>query len=309
VKARCKCCSVNRRWKDLLYSNPDLWGHLDLSNRNTLGGEKFYSLINTAEDINKRLLSILLTKNSRHDYNFMRQYSDDDSQLSADSDILQLSHYPNPRSSGIQKPLFPTIFRFSRIYKLDLSCTIINLVMLSNPAIHSILAPTLTHLYISGCPMVDSGSLIHLAHLTNLQNLDVSHCENVDDTGLEVLSVFVPWLKSLNASYLFKLTESGVRRLFRMPNLETINLMGCCRIKTYAWAVSGDNPKAVSSIREISTGEDSRIQTRGFWLLWCTWQNWDMEKMVNICPHLEVAFFYFLLSLFSSSSPKTYNNL
>ncbi|KAI8834877.1 hypothetical protein BC829DRAFT_69059 [Chytridium lagenaria] len=72
-----------------------------------------------------------------------------------------------------------------------------------------------------------------------------------------------------------------------MNGLTSLNLMGCCRIKSYPWAISNDHPRSTLPIKEVSIGEDSRIQTRGFWLLWCTWQQWDMGKIVRICPFLE----------------------
>ncbi|KAJ3101012.1 hypothetical protein HDU97_001712 [Phlyctochytrium planicorne] len=109
----------------------------------------------------------------------------------------------------------------------------------------------------------------------------------VDDVGLEILGRFVDWIVALNLSYLFKLTDAGVKRLFRMKGLVSLNLMGCCRIKSYPWAIANDHPRATLPVKEISIGEDSRIQTRGFWLLWCTWQQWDMGKIVRICPFLE----------------------
>lgn len=39
-------------------------------------------------------------------------------------------------------------------------------------------------------------------------------------------------------------------------------------------------------IKELLLGEDSRIQTGGFWLLWCCW-SWNMQILSRSCPFLE----------------------
>ncbi|KAJ3328565.1 hypothetical protein HDU76_009719, partial [Blyttiomyces sp. JEL0837] len=50
TKARCRSCQINKRWKHLLYDSPDLWQFLDLSNRHTLGGDKFFDIQTTANN-------------------------------------------------------------------------------------------------------------------------------------------------------------------------------------------------------------------------------------------------------------------
>ncbi|KND03879.1 uncharacterized protein SPPG_01333 [Spizellomyces punctatus DAOM BR117] len=177
--------------------------------------------------------------------------------------------------------------RFSKLTKLDLSCTDIDPASFASPSIRRTLSKSLSHLVLNGCANVDSGSLFHLRGLKSLRALDLSHCEQVDDTGLEVISFFLPYLTHLNLSYLFRVTERGVARLFRMSGLTSLNLMGCYRIKQYPWAVLDGSRRSVLPIREMMLGEDSRIQTRGFWLLWCTF-NFDTSRLVSVCPFLEV---------------------
>ncbi|KAI8608388.1 hypothetical protein BC830DRAFT_962693 [Chytriomyces sp. MP71] len=256
-KDRCHLCLVNKRWYNVLYHSPELWKRLDLSNRCTLGGDKFIELADHDRNTNKRL-----------------------------SSLFSITPFSNESYSAATQ-CFPSFNRFSSITRLDLSCTGINLEFFSTSPIAHKLADTLTHLIVSGCPLVTSSSLVHLKTLRQLIYLDVSHCDNVDDLGLDVLAFFVPWIKELNLAYLFKLTEAGVRKLFRMSGLRALNLMGCCRIKSYPWAITNAIPTTVLPLRELSIGEDSRIQTRGFWLLWCTWQHWDMKKLSDICPFLE----------------------
>ncbi|KAI9342853.1 hypothetical protein BDR26DRAFT_858874 [Obelidium mucronatum] len=263
-KDRCRLCTTNRRWQTILYNAPELWKRLDLSNRYTLGGDKFIELDYDPKNTTKRLRLLLSTTRDK---------------LPSHSACIQ---HCSPSSSVI-----PSFSRFSSITRLDLSCTGINLEFFSNNNVSNYLAVSLTHLIISGCPLVNSGSLYHLKSLRSLIYLDCSHCDNIDDFGLEVLSFYVHWIKELNLAYLFKLTEKGVKKLFRMVGLRSLNLMGCCRIKSYPWAITDATPKNTLLLRELSIGEDSRIQTRGFWLLWCTWQHWDMSKLATICPFLE----------------------
>ncbi|KAJ3172737.1 hypothetical protein HDU88_006067 [Geranomyces variabilis] len=176
--------------------------------------------------------------------------------------------------------------RFAKLAKLDLSCTDVDLSIFSNPLLSDPLSNSLTHLILNGCMNVDGGSLYHLKSLKKLKALDLSHCELVDDAGLELLSFYVPWLTHLNLSYLFRVTEKGVARIFRMPGVIGVNLMGCYRIKSYPWALNDSVPRTALPIRELLLGEDSRIQTRGFWLLWCTFA-FSTTRLVSLCPFLE----------------------
>ncbi|KAI9106295.1 hypothetical protein DFS34DRAFT_58186 [Phlyctochytrium arcticum] len=176
--------------------------------------------------------------------------------------------------------------RFSRLTRLDMSCTDVNPQVFSNPVVQNALRSSLSHLILNGCAHMDSGSVYHLKGLTALKALEISHCEQVDDTGLEAISFFLPHLTHLNLSYLFRVTESGVNRLFRMSNLVSLNLMGCYRIKQYPWAVSDGSQRSVLPIKEMMLGEDSRIQTRGFWLLWCTF-NFNTQRLASLCPFME----------------------
>ncbi|KAJ3208138.1 hypothetical protein HDU67_007003 [Dinochytrium kinnereticum] len=233
---------VHRVWNRVLYNSPDLWKTLDLSHRQTLGGEKFITTDPTS---------------------------------------------PKNTTATLQTLLHKTPQRFTHLTRLDVSCTFFDPTFVLTPHVESMLGGSLMALSLNGCPLVTSGSLYYLRGLRKLRSLDLSHCEGVDDMGLEVLARFLPWVQSLNLSYLFKVTDGGVKRLFKMAGLTSVNLMGCCRIKSYPWAVSNDHPRSTLPIKEISIGEDSRIQTRGFWLLWCTWQQWDMGKVVRVCPFLE----------------------
>ncbi|KAJ3229157.1 hypothetical protein HDU81_005578 [Chytriomyces hyalinus] len=255
---RCRLCTVNQRWKRVLYNAPELWKRLDLSNRCTLGGDKFIEHLDHIKNTNNLLSSL-----------FSQQQQQQQSS----------SHFASHSQ--------PSVTRFSRITRMDLSCTGIDIDFFSQSYVAYTLSTSLTHLILSGCPLVTSGSLFNLKSLKSLTYLDISHCDNVDDSGLEVLSFFVTWLQELNLAYLFKITEHGIKKLFRMAGLRALNLLGCCRVKSYPWAITNAAPRSPLQLRELSIGEDSRIQTRGFWLLWCTWQHWDMKKLADICPFLE----------------------
>ncbi|KAI8825156.1 uncharacterized protein EV422DRAFT_517672 [Fimicolochytrium jonesii] len=177
--------------------------------------------------------------------------------------------------------------RFTKLARLDLSCTDVDpSVFMDTPCIRLTLKDTLSHLVLNGCPNVDSGSLYNLRGLTALRALDLSHCESVDDAGLEVLSYYLPHLTHLNLSYLFRITERGIGRIFRMPAIVAVNLMGCYRIKQYPWAIVDGAKRTALPLRELQLGEDSRIQTRGFWLLWCTF-SFSTARLISVCPFLE----------------------
>ncbi|KAJ3130735.1 hypothetical protein HK100_007588 [Physocladia obscura] len=265
---KCRLCRTSRYWQAILYNAPELWKRLDLSNRYTLGGDKFIEIDENSKNTTKHLKLLLTTP--------MRQQSH------------EISTAQKEEQHNKQLPtLVPSYSRFTSLMRLDLSCTGINLEFFSQESAPHSLLTTLTQLVISGCPLVSSSSLYFLKGFRNLSYLDISHCDNVDNLGLEVLAFFTPWIRELNLAYLFKLTESGVKKLFRMPGLKVLNLMGCCRIKSYPWAITNSAPNSALQIRDLSMGEDSRIQTHGFWLLWCTWQRWDMTKLSAICPFLE----------------------
>ncbi|KAI9207770.1 uncharacterized protein BJ171DRAFT_565548 [Polychytrium aggregatum] len=236
---RCRAACVSRRWRLVLYSAPDLWLRLDLSRRDSLGGEKYLYPTETASQ-----LQFLLV----------------DSSLSRQ--------------------------RFSQLNVLDLSCTDIGLDMFSDPSILGLLQDTLARLILNGCPYVDSGSLFHLRWLRALKWLDISHCEHMDDFGIEVITFYLPQLNRLDMAYCFKITEKGIAKLFKLTGLTHVNLMGCYRIKNYPWATRDGPKKNTLSLKEIMIGEDSRMQKRGLWLLWCTW-NWDMGKLISLCPFIE----------------------
>ncbi|KAJ3386207.1 hypothetical protein HDU84_001724 [Entophlyctis sp. JEL0112] len=264
-KDRCHLSSVNRHLHYVLYNAPELWKRLDLSNRYTLGGAKFL----------------------------------EDSDFTANKLAALVSRPINPETSP--ESLCSSFMRFTSLARLDLSCTGVNLDFFATTAVtQTALCSTLLQLIISGCPLVGSGNLYQLRFLKSLSYLDISHCDNVDDFGLEVIGFFLPWIKELNLAYLFKITEAGVKRLLRVAGLRMLNLMGCCesppsvgRVKSYPWAIANVAPTNVLPLRELSIGEDSRIQTRGWGCVMTDrafllpQQHWDMQKLSSVCPFLE----------------------
>ncbi|KAJ3397259.1 hypothetical protein HDU92_000139 [Lobulomyces angularis] len=249
-------CQVCRRWKNILYNNPVLWKTLILSNELSLGAEK---------------------------------------QISIDEKRRIVNCYP-VIDDGVNKIIFQIFVdsiqsrnRFRFLQKLELSYTNVDLEIFCVDEVVETLQDNLTHLYIDGCFNVDSGSLHCLRYLRRLKFLDISHCSNVDDFGLEVLAKILPNLETLNLSYLFRLTEKGIAKLFKLPYLNSVNLLGCYRIRSYPWALSETPQKkklVICPVKELLLGEDARIQTGGFWLLWCCW-NWNMKSLAQTCPFLE----------------------
>ncbi|KAJ3023047.1 F-box and leucine-rich repeat protein 4 [Thoreauomyces humboldtii] len=182
---------------------------------------------------------------------------------------------PTQTNGGRIAQVFDILFRrptsatrFTRVTRMDLSCTDVSLSIFELPAVHDTLSGTLEHLILNGCAGVEAGALYYLRNLSALRALDLSHCELVDDTALEVLSCFLPHLTHLNLSYLFRISDRD-------------------RIKQYPWAVASGTLGGATGLRELSVGEDSRMQTRGFWLLWCTFA-FSPAALVASCPFLEV---------------------
>ncbi|KAJ1552909.1 Leucine-rich repeat-containing protein 29, partial [Cladochytrium tenue] len=280
VRARCRCCCACRAWRDAAYAAAParLWPALDLSARHhAIGGDKFFDGPASPDAFAHRLVAVL------------------SSSVSASSSITGAGAATGGndaaanRDAAVEGLLTTRILRFSSLVRLDVSCTAFDPhVFEAFPDVAYQLGGTLQQLVLSGCPLVASGSITYLRHLRALRLLDVSHCDGVDDAGVDAVAAFVPWVRSLNLAYLFKITDAAVRRLFRLPGLESVNLMGCCRIKSYFWAMAEAGvTRPTTFLREISTGEDTRIQTRGFWLLWCTWQAWRMDRLGQVCPFLE----------------------
>ncbi|TPX34459.1 hypothetical protein SmJEL517_g02914 [Synchytrium microbalum] len=179
----------------------------------------------------------------------------------------------------------PSAPRFAKLKHLSLSCTNVDLEVFGLSQFSCPAFKSLTHLSLNGCSSVEPGSLMYLQHLPSLTSLDLSHCEQVDDTALEVVSYSCPNLTQINLSYLFRITAFGINRLFRLP-IESINIMGSPRVKTYPWGLERSS-KAILPLRELQIGEDAKVQGRGYWLVWCVF-TFSFSTLSQICPHLEV---------------------
>jgi ABC-type transporter Mla MlaB component len=255
ARNKCTLAVVCKLFKNVLYlsPHPELWKRLVLANNESLGGDKL----------------------SNNNMSIRRNVNGD-----------------TVENSGVNVKLF-TIFarlesaaRFSGLKRLELSYTHVDLEIFGDT---SLSLDSLTHLYLDGCFQVDSYSLYYLKSLVSLQHLDISHCTAVDDSGLSVLAHVLPDIQSLNLSYLFRLTDKGLPSLFKIPSLASINLLGCYRIRSYPWAhnpTPTDRKIVTYPVKELLLGEDSRIQTGGFWLLWCCW-SWDFSILAKSCPFLE----------------------
>ncbi|KAI8801057.1 hypothetical protein BJ742DRAFT_779754 [Cladochytrium replicatum] len=260
-RSRCRAARVSRRWNVIAYSDPGLWQRLDLSKR-----------ISWAEsDETRNSLTRWATSTGNP----------------VDERLRFLLANAAPRTPS-------TLTRFRRLQRLSLNfCPSVDLTVFEEPQLVGLLGECLTHLSLNGCgDGVDSFTLYHLRGLKGLCSLDVAHCEQIDDRGMEVIAHFMQQLSQLNLSYLFKLTDDGVRKLMRMPNLSSLDLTGCYRIKTYPWATSlaastDSKRNPTLPLKELYLGEDSRLQTsRGFWLLWFSF-SFNISTFVQCCPLLE----------------------
>src|SRR5262249_30889853 len=82
-------------------------------------------------------------------------------------------------------------------------------------------------LNVSRCENITGHGMYKLAALKNLRVLDVSHCPEIDDCGLEALTEFFPRLQALNISGCRSLTPRGLKNLGDLCGLRVLIAANC----------------------------------------------------------------------------------
>ncbi|XP_071393804.1 F-box and leucine-rich repeat protein 13 [Centroberyx affinis] len=91
----------------------------------------------------------------------------------------------------------------------------------------------LRRLHAAECPRMTDASLKYMATLKNLQYLDISHCNKVDDTGIRYLTEgsSVTKVRELNVSHCSNISDISVMRIAqRLCKLHHLNLSYCERL-------------------------------------------------------------------------------
>ncbi|KAL3674513.1 hypothetical protein V7S43_000461 [Phytophthora oleae] len=83
-----------------------------------------------------------------------------------------------------------------------------------------------------GCHNVDNASIVHVVqHCSQLERLNLRYAHKVDDKVVAAIASHLPLLKDLNLRYCYKVSDKGVKSLCdSLPGLRSLNLSQCSRL-------------------------------------------------------------------------------
>ncbi|KAH7488448.1 hypothetical protein PRIC1_007436 [Phytophthora ramorum] len=83
-----------------------------------------------------------------------------------------------------------------------------------------------------GCHNVDNAAIVHVVqHCSQLERLNLRYAHKVDDKVVAAVAAHLPQLKDLNLRYCYKVSDKGVDVLCRsLPGLRSLNLSQCSRL-------------------------------------------------------------------------------
>ncbi|KAG7402059.1 hypothetical protein PHYBOEH_007273 [Phytophthora boehmeriae] len=83
-----------------------------------------------------------------------------------------------------------------------------------------------------GCHNVDNAAIVHVAqHCQQLERLNLRYMHKVDDKVVAAIATYLPQLKDLNLRYCYKVSDKGVLMLCKsMRGLRSLNLSQCTRL-------------------------------------------------------------------------------
>ncbi|KAL6636038.1 RNI-like protein [Neocallimastix sp. 'constans'] len=173
--------------------------------------------------------------------------------------------------------------RFYSLKKIDLSISVINDLSIFEKQEVLNCCSKLTRINLTSCKHIDPFSIYYLKKLPCLETLDLCYCDQINDLSLKIISDYLPNLKHLDLSYLSNITEEGLRHLLKLPELETVKVLGCFHIRSYFWSYLGEfRNRGILPIRRLVIGEHGKSQFR--LPKFCVWR---MNDLVNYCPLLE----------------------
>jgi hypothetical protein len=191
--------------------------------------------------------------------------------------------------------------RFYSLKKIDLSITVIDDLSIFEKEEVLNCCSKLRRINLTSCKHIDAFSIYYLKKLPNLDSLDLCYCDQINDLSLKIISDYLPHLKYLDLSYLSNITEEGLRHLLKLPELETVKVLGCFHIRSYFWSYLGDfRNRGILPIRKLVIGEHGKSQFR--LPKFCVWR---MNDLVNYCPLLETLCLDMVLIDWTNNSLKT----
>jgi len=87
----------------------------------------------------------------------------------------------------------------------------------------------LDQLDLSWCNNITDTGISHLSTLINLKKLNLRQCSNITDTGISHLSTLIN-LNQLDLVGCNRITDTGISHLSNLTNLNQLDLLGCYRI-------------------------------------------------------------------------------
>ncbi|KAE8906400.1 hypothetical protein PF005_g11685 [Phytophthora fragariae] len=83
-----------------------------------------------------------------------------------------------------------------------------------------------------GCHNVDNAAIVHVVqHCAQLERLNLRYAHKVDDKVVAAVAAHLPQLKDLNLRYCYKVSDKGVHTLCeKLPGLRSLNLSQCSRL-------------------------------------------------------------------------------
>ncbi|RLN92215.1 hypothetical protein BBJ28_00018726 [Nothophytophthora sp. Chile5] len=83
-----------------------------------------------------------------------------------------------------------------------------------------------------GCHNVDNAAIVHVVqHCSQLERLNLRYAHKVDDKVVAAIAASLPLLQDLNLRYCYKVSDKGVLALCSaLPRLRSLNLSQCTRI-------------------------------------------------------------------------------
>ncbi|KAK1947226.1 F-box/LRR-repeat protein 14 [Phytophthora citrophthora] len=83
-----------------------------------------------------------------------------------------------------------------------------------------------------GCHNVDNASIVHVVQqCSRLERLNLRYAHKVDDKVVAAIASNLPLLKDLNLRYCYKVSDKGVKSLCEsLPGLRSLNLSQCSRL-------------------------------------------------------------------------------
>ncbi|ORX53861.1 hypothetical protein BCR36DRAFT_348893 [Piromyces finnis] len=194
--------------------------------------------------------------------------------------------------------------RFYSLKKIDLSITYISDLSIFERDEVLNCCSKLTRINLTSCKHIDSFSIYYLKKLPCLDTLDLCYCDQINNLSLKIIADYLPNLKHLDLSYLSNITEGGLRHLLKLPELETVKVLGCFQIRSYFWSYLGDfGNRGILPIRKLVIGEHGKSQFR--LPKFCVWR---MNDLVNHCPLLESLSLDMVLIDWTNNSLKTLIN-